>query len=458
MINIEKDLIKYIFNSKNKIKINSKDIKKGDIFLALKGNKFHGNKFIDNAILNGAKFCITDKILRRSNNKKILIVADVLEYIQKIAIKKRLKFNGKVVGITGSAGKTTLKESLSFFLLKLCKVSFSKDSYNNKLGVLLTILNLDLSAKYAIFELGTNNFGEIKHLTQLVKPSQIFITNIQSTHLENFKTKNNIVNEKSSIFNLKYNKYRKILYLNIIGKYEEKVLAKSKKEEGLKTILVGDKIEKYCIKNTIKTKNIYEAEFIIKNEIIKLYFKNLNKFHLNNILFCLAFFSENKLNIGIIKKFQKNLKAVDGRGLIHNLIIKNKKIKVINESYNSNPDTMIQSIEYLNDLSLPKENKILILGNMNELGNQSEKMHSRVIKKIEAYNFKYVVLCGEFFRRAIIKVHEQKNKYVYLENKKKIMKFISTKVHKNDVILVKCSNNTEVNNFAKDLLKMRKIN
>ena len=95
---------------------------------------------------------------------------------------------------------------------------------------------------------------------------------------------------------------------------------------------------------------------------------------------------------------------------------------------------------------------------MNELGYQSEKMHSRVIKKIEAYNFKYVVLCGEFFRRAIIKVHEQKNKYVYLENKKKIMKFISTKVHKNDVILVKCSNNTEVNNFAKDLLKMRKIN
>ena len=454
-MNLEKELKNYIFKSNNKVKINSNDIKKGDIFLALKGSNQHGSKFIKNAIDNGAKFCITDKITSRNNNKNILIVEDVLRYIKKIAKEKKLKFKGKVIGITGSAGKTTLKENLAFFLKKISKVSFSKDSYNNELGVLITILNLNLYSQYAIFELGTNNFGEIRYLTNILQPSQIFITNIQSTHLENFRTKNNIVNEKSDIFLSKYNKARKILYLNIISKYEKKILIKSKKEFGLKTVITGNILGNYFIKNINKIKNNYEIKLLIKNKIIKLNFKYLNITHLNNLLFCFAFFSENKLKFDIIKKYQKNLKAVDGRGLIHNLFIQNKKVKVINESYNANPDTMEQSIEYFNNLNISVQKKILILGNMNELGNLSEKMHLKIIKKIELSNFKYVVLCGEFMRRAIMKVKKQKNNYIYLENKKEIMKFISLEVHKNDVIMIKCSNSTEVNKFANYLLKVK---
>ena len=95
----------------------------------------------------------------------------------------------QLFGITGSAGKTSLKEYLSFYLKKRYKVSASIKSYNNNLGVMISILNMNINSNFAIFEIGTNNFNEVRDLTKLVKPSQIFITNILSTHLKNFKNK-----------------------------------------------------------------------------------------------------------------------------------------------------------------------------------------------------------------------------------------------------------------------------
>jgi len=158
-------LEKYIISKKDKIQISSKDIKSGDIFLALKGKRFHGNKFLNEAIDKGAKFCVTDN-KNFKKNKKILYVNNIYKYLSKIAKTKRDLYKGKVIGITGSAGKTTLKETLAFFLKKDHTISYSKKSYNNQLGVLISLLNLNLKSNYAIFEIGTNNFGEIKKLTK----------------------------------------------------------------------------------------------------------------------------------------------------------------------------------------------------------------------------------------------------------------------------------------------------
>ena len=107
---------KYIFNNSNKIKINSKDIKKNDIFIALKGKKYHGNKFIGDAFKFGAKYCITDKKYTESKNKQnILLVKNIYSYLKNISVKKSSLFNGEVIGITGRAGKTSLKEYHSIF-------------------------------------------------------------------------------------------------------------------------------------------------------------------------------------------------------------------------------------------------------------------------------------------------------------------------------------------------------
>ena len=142
---IKEKFEEYVILNNEKIKISSKDITKGDIFIALKGNNFHGNKFIKSSITKGAKYCLTDK-KGYIDHDKIIFVKDIFNYLIKLAIKKRNLYEGKVIGITGSAGKTTLKETLAFFLKKDYIISYSKKSYNNKLGVIVSLLNLNLKS------------------------------------------------------------------------------------------------------------------------------------------------------------------------------------------------------------------------------------------------------------------------------------------------------------------------
>ena len=443
---------KYILKKSNKVKISSKEISKGDIFLALKGKNFHGNQFINSSLRRGAKYCLTDN-KNFAKNSKIIYVNSVINYLNNLALKKRDLYKGKVIGITGSAGKTTLKETLAFFLKRNEIISFSKKSYNNKLGVLISLLNINLNSTYSIFEIGTNNFGEIKNLTKIVKPTEIFITNIQSTHLQSFRSKKNIAKEKADIFNSKYNNQKRRLFLNINSDFENMLIQKAKKENNLNLVLINELNTKYFIKKIIDKNKFHRVYFSINKKKLVLDIKNPIRFRLINLLFCFAFFDQNSLKTNIITKWQKYLKPVDGRGLIHNILINKKKIKVIDESYNSNPDTMIQSIDYFTNIKKKDSQKILILGNMNELGKNTYKLHFKLLTELDKSDFKFVILCGEFFRRSIIKLNNPKNEFIYIEDRNEIMKFLNKKIHNNDIILIKCSNSTEVNKFAKNLLK-----
>jgi UDP-N-acetylmuramyl pentapeptide synthase len=179
-----KKLTAYLINNFDKIKIHSNHINKGDVFLSLAGKNNHGNDFIQDAIENGARYIITDKKTNLTQfNKNIIVVQNSLQFLKKISIEKRKIYNGKVIGITGSIGKTSIKENLKFFLNPYFIISASIKSYNNYLGVIISIINLNLKSDFAIFEIGTNDFYEIRKLTSLVKPSQVIISNIFQTHL-----------------------------------------------------------------------------------------------------------------------------------------------------------------------------------------------------------------------------------------------------------------------------------
>ena len=455
-MNIKSKFENYVILNKNKIKISSKDIKKGDIFLALKGNKTHGSKFISSSINNGAKYCVTDDI-KFSENKKVIYVENIIQYLIDLAKIKRELYRGIVIGITGSAGKTTLKETLAFFLNKKFLISYSIKSYNNELGVLVSLLNLDLKSNYSIFEIGTNNFGEIKHLTQIVKPTEIFITNIQSTHLENFQTKNNIAREKADIFISKHNNNRQNLYLNVSSKSENILITKAKKEKNLKIIRIDNSSKKYFIKKISPFKKSHKITLSINKKQINIITDLVVMHRLNNLLFCLAFYNENSLNIKSVVNSFKFLKPVEGRGLVHKITLNKKKINIIDESYNANPDTMMQSIENLKNIKIKNNKKIIILGTMNELGNNSYKIHYKLLKQLDDTIFKFVILCGEFFELSIKKFFSRNNEFIYFKNTNKIMQFLEEKVHNNDIILIKCSNSTKINKFAKTLLKQVSI-
>ncbi len=444
----------YILNKSNKLKINSNDICKGDVFLALKGNNCHGNKYINQSLKKGAKYCVTNKkIQNKKNLDKIYYVKDTVIFLKGLAIKKRNSFKGKVIGITGSAGKTTLKTSLSFFMKKKYNVSFSHKSYNNFLGVMLSILNMDLKSNFAIFELGTNNFGEISNLVQYVKPSITIITNIQPTHLENFKTKKNIAIEKSDIFNPKYNCNIDSIILSNDTKEEKKLVKIAKKYKVKNIIKVGDeKINNSYINKITNCKNYYLYELMINKKKYLIKTKIFEKHRIRNLLFCMSLFDKYKINKKILLNNIEKLKPVEGRGSLIKKKLGKIKINFIDETYNANPSTMKQSIIYLNSIKLIDYNKILILGNMNELGKESMKYHLEIIKFVENYKFDLVILCGKLLELAICKIKKPKNNFIILKNEDDLLKYLKRHLHKNAILLAKCSNNTIVNKFGRKFL------
>ena len=146
---------------------------------------------------------------------------------------------------------------------------------------------------------------------------------------------------------------------------------------------------------------------------------------------------------------------LEGRGSIHNVFINNFKVRLIDQSYNANPETMIESIKNFSIIKNNARDKFLILGNMNELGLKSKELHIKVIKEIEKYQFDEVILSGDFFKKALSMFSKLKNNYVYKSNSQNIMSYLKQNLHKNAIIMAKCSNKTEVNKFV-NLIKLKK--
>ena len=459
MQNIIKDLevVNYILETKNKVKISSKEILKNDIFLALKGKNYHGNSFINEALKNKAKYIITDrKIILKKNQKKVLLVKNIFNFLLKIAKKKRNIFKGKVIGITGSVGKTSVKENLKFFLSSEFNVSASIKSYNNLLGVLITLLNFDLKSDFAIFEIGTNNFNEIKKLTSLISPHQTIITNIFPTHLENFKNTRNIAKEKSDIFNIKFNRSIKLAVLPNSNNDESFIINKAIKKNVPNIITFGENSNSdYFIKKIVnKKKNLFNVNLQNNKDKLLITIGTSQTHQVLNVILCLIIFRFNNLNLKQFYKKAKKIPNLEGRGLENNIYIDEKKIRFIDQSYNASPITMKNSIAYFNDLKINKNtNKYLILGDMNELGLKSKLFHKEIIEYIISLNLEKVILCGKLFKSALSFFKIENKSIEYIKNKNEIIKFLTKKLHNNDTILIKCSNSSEVNHLAKSLLK-----
>ena len=314
---------------------------------------------------------------------------------------------------------------------------------------------MDLKSNLSIFELGTNNFGEIRSLTYLLKPSQILITNILSTHLENFKNKKNIANEKSDIFVKKYNPLSNILFFYENSKEEEIIYKIAKKQKLKKIVKIGNNLSDCYIKNISNYKSHFEIDLVVLNKKFVLKLNSYEEYQIINLLFILSFLIVNKINPNIVINNKNKFLFVDGRGSKHKLVINGYNIHFIDQSYNANPETMIQSIKNFSKLEKNNYAKILILGNMNELGLRSIHHHIAVIKEIEKHRFDEVILCGDFLKKALSKFINLKNKYVYKNSSNSIMSYLEKNVHKKAIIMAKCSNNTEVNYFSK-LIKLKK--
>ena len=454
--NLKLNIIKEVSNSAiptklniNNISINSKTIKEDDVFFAIKGKRVDGNKFISEAFKKKSSLVIVNKINKDYPSSKQIKVDNTLNFLSKCSTILRENTDAKIISITGSCGKTTLKDMVGYTLGKISKTTYSQKSYNNKYGVPLSLFNLKHNDNFGVLEVGMDKKGEIDNLTKIIKPDLGIITNISYAHSKNFKNIKQIASAKAEIMN--NIKEGGIIVLNSDDNFYSyhKRLAMKKK---LKVISFGieNKSSMARLIKIRKMKNKYELFFNINNVNVSFYSNNNNKSNLYNILATLTLINSYQ----DIKRLKKNIflgfKIPNGRGDISKIRLKNKKIFLVDETYNSNPLSLKTAIENYNKILLKNSKKYLILGDMLELGKHSINQHKLISKIINKTNINQVYVIGKYIKHTFRSLKTNKKAQI-LDNKLGIVDLITKNLNNNDYLMIKGSNSTGLHKITSSL-------
>ncbi len=451
-LNIIQEESKFTVPSKltiENISINSKSIKKNDVFFAIKGEKIDGNKFVAEAFKKKSCLVIVNKLVQKYPLFRQVKVKNTLSFLTKCSSIFRKNINAKIISITGSCGKTTLKEMIGFTLKKISRTSYSPKSYNNKYGVPLSLFNLKENDEFGVFEVGMDKKGEIDNLTKIIKPDLGVITNISYAHSKNFKNISQIASTKAEIMNnIKKNGTIVLNKDDNFYNYHKNLALKKK----LKVISFGIMNKSAMIK-LIKIKKIKKKfELLIKvNDFsVSFYASNDNKSHSYNILATLA-----SINSFInIKKLKKDIflsfKTPDGRGNILKIKSKNKNFFLVDETYNSNPLSLKTAIENYDKIETKDSKKYLILGDMLELGKHSVKQHRLISKIINKTKINHVYVIGKDIKETFKGLKPNKKAKI-MNSKSSIFDLINNDLDNNDYLMIKGSNSTGLNKIITDL-------
>jgi murE/murF fusion protein len=433
----------------NKACIDSKKIKKNDIFFAIKGRKNDGNKFIKQAFSKKASLAVVNKVEKNNNITHQIKIKDSLKFLTECARVYRRNINTKIIAITGSCGKTTVKELLGSSLKKISKVSISPSSYNNKYGVPLSLFNLNQNDHYGVLELGMDKKGEIDYLSKIVQPDVSVITNISYAHIKNFKNLKQIALAKSEIINnTKDNGFIILnaddlffnLHKKIAGKKNLKILSFGIKNKNSNINLISIQKTGKKFKVNIRVNNL-KTYFIISND-----FQN----NIMNILTTLAvmsiFFDISKINKNMFVNFQ----IPNGRGDFSKIKINDKKLNLIDESYNSNPLSLKSAILNYDKIESKKSKKYLLLGDMLELGKHSEKLHQSMSVIINRSKINKVFVKGSKVLSIFNSISKSKRGRILNDNSQ-IIDLIKNQLNNNDYLMVKASNGTGFNKIINNL-------
>ncbi len=457
IMNTQNFLIKSLFNKNTRpfnysgVSINTKTIKKNNLFFAIRGKKSDGHTYTKEAIKKGAVKVVISKQVNKSNRNKIIKVKNTFSSLNKLAKLSRSISSAKIIGVTGSVGKTTLKNLISFSLKNYGKVYHSPHSYNNKFGVPISLSNLKKNIEFGIFEIGMDKKGEINKLSKIVKPDIGIITNISEAHLKNFKNIKEIARAKAEMIN---NIPR---FGNIILNRDDKFfnfLSGLARKRRINIISFGlkKKADIFLI-HIRKIKSIYMLKISVKNNFFYFTTKNIANNFIYNILACLAVLSILNLDLKNIKSIFTKFYVPSGRGDIKLVKKFNKKFKFIDESYNANPLSMKSA---LNNMKYYKKEhngkKIVFLGDMLELGKDSKKLHIDLSTIINKSDIDKVFVYGKYIRETFNYLVESKKGIVF-NNLEDAYRHFSKILHNSDLLMVKGSNATGLNQFSKKFKK-----
>lgn len=374
-----------LYKKCSSVSIDTRKIAPNSLFVALKGTNFDANTFAEEALNKGASYVIIDNPKYKINEKTIL-VNDSLKCLQELAKFHRRSLGIKIIALTGSNGKTTTKELINVVLDKKNNLGAgitqaTVGNLNNHIGVPLTLLSFSDKIKIGIVEMGANHQKEIEFLCSIAEPDFGYITNYGKAHLEGFGGVEGVIKGKSEMYDFLRNN-QKIAFINLDDPIQ------IEKSKDIKSVTFG--VNKNNAYLSVKK---YEA-----NPFVKIYFDDImlqsnliGSYNANNII---AAITMGKY-FGVSKEDIKD--AIEGYIPENNrsqLITKNSN-DIILDAYNANPSSMKVAIE--NFIALDKKNKIIFLGDMFELGNESSKEHAQIIELLENEKSIYTYFIGSNF-------------------------------------------------------------
>ena len=424
-----------IYKVHSSIQTDTRQLKKGDIYFALKGPNFNGNEFAISALEKGAAYAIVDEPIQAPNNFKdqVIVVDDVLTSLQALAKFHREQFTIPFIAITGSNGKTTTKELVAAVLSSHYTTYTTKGNLNNHIGVPLTLLSIQKDAQMAIIEMGANHLNEIKSYCNYTLPTHGLINNCGKAHLEGFGSEEGVKKGKGELFDF-LKMHQGVAFVNSDLAYLEKMSA------GISTIITygnhSGALQARATENMSSHPTGYLTIEITKcknptlvNKEIKT--KLVGAYNLPNVLaaICIGLYfnvPEQKIITAIENYTPNNSRSQ---------LIDWQNNKVILDAYNANPSSMQLAIENFSKMKVP--NKVLCLGAMRELGKESQSEHQALIELINKNKFEEVILVGKEFENC-------QHHYSYFENSDAARKWLEQKNISNSYLLIKGSRSIQM--------------
>ena len=420
-----KQLYQKFLDCNSIIDIDSRSISKGSIFFAIKGENFDGNKFADEALKKGSKIAVIDSDeINFNKNDNIIKVDDSLKALQNLALYHRKRLKSKILAITGSNGKTTSKELIHSILSTNYKTTSTEGNLNNHIGVPLSLLKIKDDTEFSVIELGANNFGEIDFLTKMAEPDYGYITNFGKAHLEGFKNISGVIRAKTELYNwLIIN--NKILILN----YDDPEQIKFKSSNHFS---FGSKLESKYMFEIIESDNV-----IVKCNNMVYESSLYGDYNFSNVCSAIAIGLEFGIDPKLIREKLKNFSSNNNRSEI--IKINNKN--VILDAYNANPT----SVEFaIKSFIKNKGTKALVLGDMFELGENSEIEHKKIIDIADEFNIDRCIFIGEEF----FKLKQDSVKNIFFKTKEDFYEFGD--IIREENILIKGSRGMQLEDVLKN--------
>lgn len=387
MVSAQNDITSYLDIVIAGVTIDSRKIEPGNLFVPFKGEKVDGHKYVEEAIKNGAGAALWQKdVPNPPQGLPLLIVDDCLAALQELARKYRKELSVKVVGITGSNGKTTTKDMTSSLLSLKYKVQKTEGNYNNHLGLPLTVLGLNEDTEIAVLEMGMSGRGEIEFLTKLACPDAVVITNIGESHLLDLGSREGIAEAK----------------LEILQGLRKGGLAVLHGDEPL----LMERIHQFKGDVQVQTFGRSDTNDLFPTEITQLEQGNSFKINASNKTFELPVLGThnilNALAAMLIARYfsvsfeeiTEGLKTTKLTNMRMELVEGKRGEKIINDAYNASPTSMMAAIELVSNLQ-GYERKILVLGDMLELGPQEEQYHLQIGEGLNADKIEFLFTYGQ---------------------------------------------------------------